>query len=103
MAKKQRPRTERRIEERAARALVKDRERLAALSPGGAEARPIDVPAASVIELRARETPCPQCAGELRVEAHRATASGLRAIEVRCQRCGVARTLWYRVAATGPN
>jgi hypothetical protein len=27
----------------------------------------------------------------------------LRAVEARCQRCGVARTLWYRIAPSGPN
>lgn len=114
MAKKPRPRTERRAEdrgarrdaldaERAQRSLIRDREALFARSPGGTEALPLDVPAASVIEVRAASRPCPQCAGELRVESHLATRSGDRAVAVRCTRCGVARTLYFRVAGFGAN
>lgn len=103
MAKKPRARTARRVEERAHRALVRDREKLIAKLPGGSEDVPIEVAAASVIEGRARATPCPQCEGDLRVDAHRATASGARALEVTCQRCGVARTMWFRIVGFGAN
>ncbi|MEO8700154.1 MAG: hypothetical protein ABI867_08925 [Kofleriaceae bacterium] len=99
---KKRPRTERRIEERAARQLVRDREKLAALSPGGARERPIVVESSSVIEVRARAMPCPQCAGELRVGEHRAE-TGLRVVQVTCTRCHAGRELWFRLAITEPN
>ena len=106
MAKKTRARTERRVRERAARELVRDRQRLAALSPGGAPARPIAVPSAAVIPLRARATPCPLCDGALRIEHERAGMHEgrlLHAAEVSCGRCGVARTLWFEVAPALPS
>ncbi|MFO0724724.1 MAG: hypothetical protein U1E65_13160 [Myxococcota bacterium] len=103
MAKKRSERTERRAAERSLRRLVQDREKLARLQPGGSEEHPIEVPAASVIEVRAAALPCPQCEGKLQLLQHRATASGLRALQMRCQRCGVERTLWFRIAALGPN
>ena len=92
-----RDRTARRVRERAARQLVRDRERLAALSPGGSAEHPIAVDSAAVVEIRARAMPCVQCAGEYRVLEHRRTSAGLRAVDVRCQQCGVARTMWFRV------
>jgi len=55
-----RKRTARREQERAARRLVRDREKLAALSPGGSDAHPIDVTSAAVVEGRARAIPCVQ-------------------------------------------
>jgi hypothetical protein len=95
MGKKRPERTARRAAERAARGLVRDREKLAAAS-AGAMARPIEVASSSVIEVRAHATPCHQCEGEVRVGEHRAEA-GLRAVEVRCTRCHAARTLWFRI------
>jgi hypothetical protein len=62
--------------ENATRRLVRDREQLAALSPGGSADRPIAVASAAVVEVRARATPCPQCAGELRVREHTAPPRG---------------------------
>ena len=103
MAKKRSERTERRAAERELRKLVQDREKLARRLPGGSEELPLDVPVSSVIEVRARAAPCPLCEGELQLGQHRATASGLRAVEARCQRCGVGRTLWFRIAPSGPN
>jgi hypothetical protein len=100
-----RPRTERRIAERDARRLVRDRERLAALERGGAPDHPIEVPSSSVIEVRARATPCPQCGGELAVDDH-ASEAGVRVVAVTCRRCHVARRLWFRIIgvdASGPN
>ena len=96
MGKKRPERTARRAAERSARQLVRDREKVAAASAGGSPERPIGVESSSVIEVRARATPCPQCAGELRVGEHRSEA-GLRAVDVRCTRCHVARTLWFRI------
>ena len=106
MAKKQRPRTERRVRDRAARELVRDRQKLAALMPGGSPERPIDVPSAAVIPLRARATPCPLCDGELRIEHEAAESRGgrlLHATHVACARCGVARVLWFHVARALPS
>ncbi len=79
------------------RRLVREREALAAQAPGGSRARPIDVGTASVIEVRANQTPCPQCAGELRVRTHEAPAPKLRRIDVQCRQCCVARSLWFRL------
>ena len=106
MAKKQRPRTERRVRERAARELVRDRQKLAALLPGGSPERPIDVPSAAVIPLRARGTPCPLCDGELHIEHESAQSRGgrlLHATHVACARCGVGRVLWFHVAPERPS
>ena len=98
-----RPRTERRIAERDARKLVRDREKLAALSPGGAREHPIVVASSAVIEVRAQAMACPQCEGAYRVREHNAPGSGLREVLVRCQQCGTPRTLWFRIAIDEPN
>jgi hypothetical protein len=98
--KPRRPRHERREHERALRKLVRDRETLASLEPGGSAERPIDVPTSSVIEVRARATPGPQCAGELGLDDHAvATHDGelLRALAMTCRRCHARRTLWFRI------
>lgn len=97
--KKPRPRTERRIAERAA---VKDAQaglRLAALEAGGAPDRPIVVGTASVIEPQAGSMPCAACGSSVRPEEHRAdVALGLRIVRVRCSVCGVGRDLYFRIA-----
>lgn len=103
MAKKRPERTARRAEERAARQLVRDREKLAALVPGGSQERPIAVASTAIIEIRARATPCPQCEGELRVGEHRAPSSGFRAVGVTCTRCHVSRELWFKLVSSDPN
>ena len=103
MGKKRPERTARRKAEREARQLVRDRERLASLEPGGSPSRPIEVSSSAVIEIRAQAQRCPQCAGSYRVEDHRAESAALRMIAVTCQRCGVARTLWFEITASGPN
>lgn len=101
MAKRER--TERRIEERAAKKLVRDRERLATLVPGGAAAHPIEVGSAAVIEVRIGSMPCPQCEGEYRVDDHRFEGAGSRAVDVACRLCGTKRTLWFRIVVDEPN
>ena len=103
MGKKRPERTERRARERAARDLVRDREKLAALSPGGAREHPISVDSTSVIEPRIRSLACPQCEGAYRVIDHRSAASGLRDVDVRCDVCGAARTLWFKLVSSEPN
>lgn len=103
MGKKRPDRTARRAHERATRQLVRDREKLAALSPGGSRERPIAVDSAAVVEVRVRALACPQCEGTYRVADHRAPASGLREVDVRCDRCGTPRTLWFRLVTSEPN
>jgi len=102
MAKKPvRPRTQKRAEERKFASLVKDRARLAALEPGGSEARAISVSSASLIEPEARSMPCALCGGSVRVEEH-AAKGGLRPVHVLCMQCGARRTVYFRIDAL-PN
>jgi hypothetical protein len=106
MAKKGRLRTERRVRERAARQIVRDRHKLATLEVGGSRERPIDVVSPSVIAVRARSLPCPLCGGTLRLDEETAeTFEGkrLRAAHVTCVRCGVARVLWFSLSSPLPN
>ncbi len=103
MGRKRPERTERRARERAARQLVRDREKLAELSPGGARDRPIAVESSAVIEGRVRAMPCVQCEGAYRVGEHRSEGPGLRAVEARCERCGAPRTVWFRIVEREPN
>lgn len=94
-----RSRTLRRVEERDARQQVKDRERLATLGLGGAPERPIDVPTSSVIEGRARSTPCAQCGGQLDLVDHASSSRGepRRVVTLRCRTCHAPRTLFFRL------
>jgi hypothetical protein len=106
MARPPRPRSERRAQERALRKTVRQTEQLAAQLPGGAPERPIDVGAASVVEVKARATPCPQCGGELQITGDRADATPrglLREIALACRLCHTPRTIWFRIATGGPN
>ena len=102
MGKKRPERTARREQERAARQLVRDKEKLAALVAGGSAARPLEVPSSSVIEGRVRALPCPQCEGQLDVIDHRAE-QGLRAVDAKCRICGTPRTLYFRIVSDEPN
>ena len=87
-----------------AQRLERDRERLAALLPGGSEHRPIEVGSASVIEGHAAASmPCPHCRGEYRVLEHTRPTPGLRRVDVECRRCSVPRALWYRIVAPELN
>jgi len=106
VGKKQRPRTERRVRERAARELARDRHKLALLSAGGTPERPIEVTSAAVIPVRARGTPCPLCEGTLRLDDESASTKDGRLIHgahVTCVSCGIARVLWFRVAPSLPS
>lgn len=97
MKRKRPERTARRAQERALRKVVRDREKLAGLTLGGGRDHPLVVSSSAVIEGRAAASPCPQCQGEYRILEHRAEAGGLRPVDVQCRRCGVARTLWFRI------
>jgi hypothetical protein len=106
MPRPPRPRRARREQDRALRKEVRRLEELAAQLPGGTPERPIDVAAASVVEVKARATPCPQCGGQLEIKGDRAepTPRGLlREIALACRLCRAPRTIWFRVAAAGPN
>lgn len=84
---------------------IRRREQLAELLPGGSPERPIEVPSASVIEVRARAMACPQCGGEQVVAEHAATTHDgepVRRVDVRCRQCGTRRSVWFRLPA-GPN
>jgi len=100
---KQRPRTLRRLEQRAQQKLVRDKERLFALSLGGAREHPYEVTATAVIEVRALALPCPQCEGRVRIREHSAPGSGLRQVDVVCRQCGATRSLWFRLVSDEPN
>jgi hypothetical protein len=91
-----RRRTERRALERDVKKQIERRDKLAALSPGGAPERPITVVTAAVIEPTARASRCARCDGGVRVEEH--TVRGdLRVVAVRCVECGSARELYFRI------
>jgi hypothetical protein len=103
VSRKRPERTARRARERAARDLVRDREKLARLVAGGAAAHPIEVTSAAVIEGRVAAMPCPQCDGQYRIVEHRSEGPGLRALDVACRQCGTPRTLWFRIVVDEPN
>ena len=103
VGKKRPERAARRAQERAARQLVRDREKLAALVAGGSAERPIEVTSSAVIETRVRSLPCAQCEGMYKILDHRSTGQGMRAVDVRCERCHVPRTLWFRIVSDEPN
>jgi hypothetical protein len=94
------PRAQRRLDERAARKLVRDRQKLALAEPGGAPERPIEVISSSVIPVRARATPCPLCAGSLNLDEEIALDARLRAAVMTCRRCGVSRRLYFTLPTT---
>lgn len=101
MSKKpKRARTIRREAQRAAADLMDKRERLFALETGGSPERPIDVEAASVVEVRAQSVRCPRCDGVHRVAEHAAVVvrgSRLREARLVCRQCGSRRSLWFRL------
>lgn len=106
MARPPRPRRKQRAQDRALRKAVRRTEALAARLPGGSPDAPIEVVSASVVETKARATPCVQCGGELALRGDRATSTPrgvLREIEAACRRCHAPRTLWFRVAIEAAN
>jgi hypothetical protein len=106
VARPPRPRRKQREQQRALRKEVRRTEALAAELPGGSPEHPIDVTSASVVEGKARATPCIQCGGELDLRADRATSTPrgvVRAIALVCRRCHAPRALWFRVAPPAAN
>jgi len=106
MAKKPRPRTQRRETARAITKLQDARQRLFELELGGAAERPLPVVSAAVVEAHAESVPCPRCGAKHEVLEHVAvTVAGvrLREVRLRCRQCGTSRSLWFRINDVGPN
>lgn len=106
MSKPKSARTARREAERAAAKLYKQRVALAALEPGGAPDRPLEVESASVIESRAEAFECLRCNGRVRTLDHRAEVVGerrLRVAVVRCASCATERTIYFRLGTVLPS
>ena len=100
------PRTERRARARAHAELVQDLDRLARRTTGGSPARPRDVESPTQVEPIAEATPCPLCAGGLRLVEHGVEAHGgerLRVARMRCTSCGVPRVSYFRLAGLLPH
>ena len=102
-----RARTERRKMERDVVKLARTRIKLAALEPGGAAERPIEVTSASVVEVHASSLPCVACgASGVRIEEHVAVTIDQRPLRIArtvCPRCGVRRDVYFRIAPTLPS
>lgn len=81
----------------AAQRVERARERLATLSPGGAQDRAIPVTSAAVIEVRTAAMACPHCGGSYRLLEHTRPVPTARRVDVECRRCGTPRTLWFRI------
>jgi len=106
MAKKTRPRGQRREAEREQSKLSKARARLFELEVGGSAERPLPVVSAAVVEAHAESVPCPLCQSKHEVVEHVAvTRLGvrLREVRLRCRQCGTGRSLWFRINDVGPN
>jgi uncharacterized protein YbaR (Trm112 family) len=104
--KKRKGRSAEALKARAARQVLRDRERLVALEVGGAPDRPFEVSSSSVIPVRARSQRCPHCRGELRLDeetAEKVDGHSLRAAHMTCLSCGVKRALWFRISPPLPN
>lgn len=80
-----------------------ERERLAALSPGGSPSRAIAVTSAAVVETRTAALACPQCSGEYRILEHTRPVPGLRRVDVSCRHCSTPRALWFRLVEAETN
>lgn len=95
-----RKRTERRANERDARKIAAQREKLFAMSDGGSAAHPLRVDSASLVEPRALATRCPRCEGALTLVEHNAVALDgalLRAAKMKCSQCASPWTIWFRI------
>ena len=90
-------RTARRDQERAARQLVRDREQLAAHARGASLDKAIEVTSAAQIEIRVNAQRCPQCDGDYKIIDHRAAGQGARPVDVKCNVCGMPRTVWFQI------
>ncbi len=95
-----RTRSDRRAQTRVHAKLVRDRERLARLAPGGSPERPIAIVSPAQVDVMAAARPCPLCDGPLRLEAHVASTSGglrRRVAHVVCTACGSRRAVYFEL------
>jgi len=81
----------------------RERERLAALLPGGSPERPIVVAFTAVIEPRVLRMSCVHCGGEYRLHDHERPAPGVRRVDVGCRQCSAPRSIWFRLVPREPN
>ena len=97
-----RVRTLQREASRADAKLVRAKDRLIDLEPGGTEPHPLDVSTAALIEPKAKSVLCPRCDLPFSLVSHEAHSDGrgrLRETKLRCRQCGFARSLWFRIVA----
>lgn len=100
MSKKRPERPERaarREQERAQRQRVLDREKLAAHARGASLDKAIEVTSAAQIEIRVGAQRCPQCDGDYKIVDHRSAGQGARPVDVKCNVCGMPRTIWFQI------
>jgi len=82
------------------RSLVRDRDKLLRLEPGGSPTRPLEVSSASLVEPKVALVRCPECDAPLTVKEHAAVVHAgvrLREVSAACRVCGATRTLWFRI------
>jgi hypothetical protein len=106
MARPPRPRRKQREQDRTLRKQVRRTENLAGKLPGGSPQQPIDVASASIVDGKARATPCIQCGGDLELRGDRATSGArgiLRELALVCRLCHAPRTLWFRITPPAAN
>jgi hypothetical protein len=105
MAKK-RARTARREDARAAGRLLRAKEALAVLEPGGTAERPIEVESASQIEVHARSMTCPACGEPWHVEEHVVEVHDgrtIRVVRARSPQCGRRRRIYFAIVPALAN
>jgi len=102
----ERARSIRRELERADAKLVREREKLFRLEPGGTPERPVEVASAVLVEPRASSRDCPRCRVKLKATEHSAEVRNnerLRRVEATCPRCGQVRPVWFRIVGDTLN
>ncbi|HEY3495214.1 MAG TPA: hypothetical protein VGK73_11030 [Polyangiaceae bacterium] len=105
MARAKRPprlRTVQRKVQLADEKLVRAKNKLMDLEPGGSQTRPLDVSTPALVEPKAKALRCPRCDEAFELESHEAHAGGsgrLRETKLRCRVCGMRRSLWFRIVA----
>jgi predicted Zn finger-like uncharacterized protein len=90
-------RTQKRDREREVKQLVRDREKLAAHARGASLDKAIEVSSAAQIEIRVNAQRCPQCDGDYKIVDHRSSGQGGRPVDVKCNVCGMPRTIWFQI------
>lgn len=101
--RKARSRTSRRAEERRAKKIRDDLEKLAHLEEGGAPDRPIRISSPVQVDARTEATPCPLCQGRLQLDEHAAeTFEGerIRVARCHCVECGTSREIYFHLKST---